>query len=344
MMKDVSCCCNMAKIHHFYMSMMALRRNPVRKCKKEELRDPMDVPECGVVEAIIERPEPTPPSLNYSQYPPSRRRATETTNFDSSGPFRFLDLPREVRDQVYSYLLTRPGKKISILDSRAILRSQKKRATAARTRDRLNQKRLQNGRRPITPRDSTFAPIIDVNVIQTSRQLHNEATTFLYRHNWFAISLDSFPVLTIDTPTGWKSSLITRLQLELLLKDAQRMSTYVDWATFFASFPELRFLRLIPTYHPRYYDWTHTELGSWASAHYVFRSFFRDLLMQIPEGVILKLGPSYDPEDNMQLEGKSHVSRRVLMDMHVELGMRGNGYGTLLGVEKVVDRDVVVGV
>lgn len=257
----------------------------------------------------------------------------------SSGLFPFFTLPREVRDHVYSYLVVRRGRQSSIIEARSILREQKKRAVAQRTRERLNLKRMQSGRRPMAPREPSTEPVVHLGILQGSRLLHYEASDVLYKHNWFAISIDNFPSTAIETPVGWNYSLITKMQLELQLKDPQRMNRYIDWVPFFSRFPSLRSLRIIPTFHARYYDWARSELLDWASAHYIFRAFFREFLASIPEHLTLKLGPSLDHHNNMELEGKATVSRRVLWDMYVELGMRRDlgGSGAFLAVDQIVD-------
>lgn len=153
------------------------------------------------------------------------------------------------------------------------------------------------------------------------------------------MSMDSFPATTTETPSGWDYARVVKMQLELQLKDAQRMNNYIDWVPFFSQFSSLRFLRIIPTFHARYFDWAHAELHEWNSAHYIFRAFFRELLASIPEHWILKLGPSLESGDDMQLEGKAPVGRRVLWDMYAELGMRRDigGNGNFLAISHVVD-------
>jgi hypothetical protein len=170
----------------------------------------------------------------------------------------------------------------------------------------------------------------------------------MYENNWFALSLDNFPVTTIDTPLGWDYSRLTKIQLELQLKDAQRMNSYIDWATFFVAFPALRSLRIIPTFHPKYVAWAQTELNDWSMAHFIHRAFFRELLASIPEKFALKLGPSLKPKDDMELEGRVTVSKGVLRDMYMELGTRrvidanGGGFGAALEVGRVIDFRVTV--
>ncbi|KAF2799553.1 hypothetical protein K505DRAFT_230794 [Melanomma pulvis-pyrius CBS 109.77] len=340
-MKDVACCCNMSKIHQFYMSMMALRRNPQRQCKKEELPVLISTNSAPIAE-VDEKPKAgrhATPKVPRSLQLITRHQAHAST----LEPFRFFGLPREVRDHVYSYLVVRRGRTTPVIEAKTILRSQKKRATAERTRVRLNQKRAQSGRRPIAPREPSTEPVLHLNVLQASRALQFEASDYMYENNWFAISLDNIPVTTIDTPLGWDYSRITKMQLELQLKDAQRMNSYIDWGTFFAGFRALRSLRIIPTFHPRYYDWAQVELNDWNTAHFIFRAFFRELLASVPERISLKLGPSLKPNDDMQLEGRVAVGAGLLRQMYVELGTRrsidvnGGWFGGVLKVERVVD-------
>ncbi|KAH7138974.1 hypothetical protein B0J11DRAFT_31789 [Dendryphion nanum] len=310
MLKDVACCCNMVKIHQFHNSMMALRRNPQRRCQaaRNSIRESLSEPsESGLTPRHIHR-QPVSPS---------------PTDCTPENPFPFFNLPREVRDHVYSYLVVHRGKRTPIIEAKPIIRGQKKRATAQRTRQRLNFRRSQNGRRPITPREPVAEPTVHLNVLRVSRSMNYEASDYLYKNNWFAISIDNFPITNLETPYGWNFQQIKKLQVELQLKDAQRMNSYVDWRTFFAAFSSLRFLRIVPTFHSRYFEWAEAELRDWNSAHFIFRAFFRELLASIPDSVQYKLGPSLDPSDDMQLEGKTPVSTHLLQDMYIELGSSG---------------------
>ncbi|KAF2115924.1 hypothetical protein BDV96DRAFT_492431 [Lophiotrema nucula] len=314
-MKDVACCCNIAKIQQFYMSLMALRRNPQRKCRKEEIpATPTTTSEGGEEEIRDEVPAVLPSRNTRRKY--SIRQEVQ----GSTAPFRFGDLPREIRDHVYSFLVVKRGRKVPVIEAKSIMKVQKKRATAQRTRERLNQKRAQTGRGPIVPKEGPAEPIIYMNILQASQQLHHEAVDCLYQTNWFAISLETFCFPHLDVPPGWDMGRITKMQLEIQLKDSQRMNTFVDWGAFFSLFPTLRTLRIIPSFHSRYYDWARTELESWAKAHFVFRGFFRELVVAIPDRIHLTLGPSIDAEDDMHLEGKAPVSTRLLQQMFDEFG------------------------
>ncbi|KAF2016228.1 hypothetical protein BU24DRAFT_197059 [Aaosphaeria arxii CBS 175.79] len=337
MWKDVACCCNMVKIHQFHSSMMALRRNPERKCREWSLNSRIE--SINSIASSPSRQRTADHRFSYAPIPP-RIGDRQSSQRVPTQPFRFFDLPREVRDHVYSYLVIRRGKSVPILEAKSILRGQKKRVTSQRTRERLNLKRIQSGRRPLAPREPASEPVVHLNLLQTSRLLHFEASDYLYQ-NWFAISLDNFPITTIDTPYGWNLGRISKMQLELQLKDVERMNSYVDWSTFFANFPSLRLLRIIPTFHPRYYDWARTELRTWHDAHFVFRAFFRELMASIPPNIHLKLGPSLDPEDDMQLEGRAPIPQIVLQQMCCDIGVRvpsGRGIEERhLAVGRVID-------
>ncbi|KAF2660454.1 hypothetical protein K491DRAFT_589055 [Lophiostoma macrostomum CBS 122681] len=340
-LKDVACCCNIAKIHEFYTSMMALRRNPQRRCRKEELSPKSEMsrgPNIVFTTATVRlRSSQLCPRMNELSIPRRRSTLRRQPSPRSAGPFRFFDLPREVRDNVYSYLVVRRGRRVPIIEAKSIIRAQKKRATAQKHRERHNQRRILSGRPPIVPREPVTDSIVHLNILQTSQCLRWEARDHFYHNNWFAISLDAFPITTMDVPESWDLGRITKMQLELQLKDAQRMNTYVDWTTFFNQFSALRHLRIIPTFHQRYYDWAQSEISTWDESHFVFRAFFRELLVSVPEHLNLKLGPALDSQDVMTLEGRGHVSRDFLRQMYTETGTRRDMNGNYIGVKRIVD-------
>lgn len=253
-------------------------------------------------------------------------------------PFRFFELPQEIRDEVYSHLVVRKtSRSIPILDATAILNDRKKRLTARKSRERLNQRRLSIGKRPLCPRTADPEPILHLELLRASQRLADEATDCMYTNNWFAISLNKLPVPTYEVPQGWDLSRVKRLQVEVQLKDAIRMNRYVDWASFFSAFPSLQFLRIIPTLHPRYYEWSHPEFYDWSTTPFVHKAFFRELLAAIPGYVDLRLGlPMDSAADDVQMQGEIDVNRKYLWDMYVELGSRFDGAGRLLEVERIV--------
>ncbi|KNG49467.1 hypothetical protein DDE82_004943 [Stemphylium lycopersici] len=254
-----------------------------------------------------------------------------------SGPFRFLELPQEIRDEVYSYLVVRQTlHSPPILDATAILKNRKKRLAARKTRDRLNQQRLSDGKRPTCPRTTHTDPILHVHLLLTSQRLAGEAADCMYSKNWFAISLDKLPLPTFEVPPGWNLSRIKRLQVEVQLKDAIRMNRYVDWASFFSSFSSLQFLRIIPTLHQRYYEWANPEFCDWSTTPFVHKAFFRELLAAIPSYVDLKIGFPTSSAEDTQIQVKSGISSKFLWDMYMELGSRVDGTGKPLAVNRVV--------
>ncbi|KAF1947704.1 hypothetical protein EJ02DRAFT_332870 [Clathrospora elynae] len=231
-------------------------------------------------------------------------------------PFPFFELPREVRDQVYSNLVVRrDSRHRPVIEATAILKNRKKRVAAQIIRDRLNRQRISSGKRPICNRSTSPDPLLHLDVLRASRRVYCEASDSLYSTNWFAISLSKLPSTVFETPYGWNLSRVKKLQLELQIKDAVRMNSYIDWAPLFASFSSLRVLRIVLTFHPRYYEWAHTELCDWQTTPYVHKAFFRELLAAIPGHVDLKIGSPMDEADGLELQGKAMVEKKLLWDM-----------------------------
>ncbi|KAF1959503.1 hypothetical protein CC80DRAFT_301432 [Byssothecium circinans] len=337
--------------------MMALRRNAYRKCKRGDITTLAKRRRANENNRSMKETERFLPCkasampILYEKAAANRtnpRHVPQTTSSDNidlhstcngrrNNPFPLFHLPREIRNHIYSYLVVQRGRRTPILEAKAIFREHKKRHATQRTRERLNLKRIQTGRRPIVPKDARVEPIVHLNISRVSKALHFEAKEGLYQGNWFAISMDNLPATAIETPSGWDYSRITKMQLELQLKDAQRMNSYIDWAPFFAMFPRLRFLRIIPSFHPRYHAWALSELHDWNGVHYVFRAFFSLLLASVPEQLIFKLGPSLNPRDDMHLEGRAAVSKRLLWDMYSHLGTRSDANGKTLLANQVMD-------
>lgn len=239
----------------------------------------------------------------------------------SNEPFPFFQLPREIRDQVYSSLVVPTND--NTIAAVPLLQERKRRITAEVKRERLNKKRIFNGRPPVRTRVSDAEPLVHLDLLQASRALYTEAKDCLYSSNWFAITLDRLPFTTFETPFGWDLSRITRLQIEVQLKDAAHMNSYVDWASIFSAFKSLRFLRILPTFHPRYQDWALPELSDWPTAHYIHKAFFRELLATIPNQVDLRI--PFNMNSELHLQGKM-IDPCLVKDMYANLGAR-----TILG-------------
>jgi hypothetical protein len=305
---------------------MALRRNPPRCCQEVIL--PM-ISEVKLQSTTIDikktprsRKERLPVLKSQARRPvvEKQRRKQRTACQPlppraNDKPFPFLKLPRELRDQVYSYLVTRPNKR-SVLPAVSLLNGRKRQVKRAR----LNERRILSGRLPVRMREEP-EPTLHLQLLQASKILREEVKDYLYSNNWFTITLDKLPLTTFETPFGWDLGSITRLQVELQLKDAAHMNSYVDWTTLFSSFTSLRFLHVAPTFHPRYYEWARSELSNWTTAHYVHKAFFRELFAAIPKHVDIKADSS--PEDivDFQLQGKC-VGEALRRDIYVELGAR----------------------
>jgi hypothetical protein len=288
---------------------MALRRWPQRSCQE---RLPPHVTVAKYQPPVINVREPTTDGPRHQN---ALRQRTKQRSFP------FLNLPRELRDQVYTHLVVQTNSDRSIIAAGPILRARKRRVAAEIKRDRVNQRRALGGQSSIRVRQAEVDPIIHLNMLQASRRLCNEARDSLYNSNWFAITLEKLPLTTFETPFGWDLSRITKLQVEMQLKDAAHMNSYVDWTAFFSAFTSLRSLHIVPTFHPRYFDWVISEMSSWTTTHYIHKAFFRELLATLPCQIDLKLGKSAGGSDDMQLQGKV-IDEALIKDMHAELDAR----------------------
>lgn len=309
---------------------MALRRNPQRSCQERTL------PTYAANENLLNTIAPKETSTHQGRQNASvqsakrsatkpRRRRERTLSRQMPGPkstrpFPFFELPREIRDHVYSTLVVQQSATgRSIIAATPLLANRKRRLAAQVNRERLNQKRILGGRPPIQPRKVEAEPVVDLDVFRASQRLNQEANDCFYTYNWFAITLTKLPLTTFETPFGWDLSRVTRLQVEVQMKDAAHMNSYVDWMTFFNIFPSLRFLRIIPTFHPRYYYWALPELSEWTTTHYIHKAFFRELLASLPDLAAFEAGLKSERVDDLQLQGKS-VAEKVVEHMYDELG------------------------
>lgn len=308
--------------------MMALRRNPQRTCQDGVTQA------CAAVKL---------PQINFEfketslvgEFRPTtqqrrpKRRATSVRKRRASifvqpihrpandEPFPFFQLPREIRDHVYSCLVVPTTG--NVVAAVPLLHERKRRVAAEVKRERLNRKRMSDGRAPVRVRLPDPEPLLHLNLLRASRTLYAEAKDCLYSSNWFAVTLDRLPLTTFETPFGWDLSRVTRLQVEVQLKDAAHMNSYVDWIALFSAFKSLRFLRVLPTFHPRYHDWALPELSDWSTTHYIHKAFFRELLAAIPSRVDVTL--PVDPNGDMHLQGKP-IGQTLIKDMYNELGVR----------------------
>ncbi|KAF1842143.1 uncharacterized protein K460DRAFT_179570 [Cucurbitaria berberidis CBS 394.84] len=314
---------------------MALRRNPQRECRTEKTRPPVTTIKTEAITIMSSKITQSErggkerhgrcrkTSLGTTKIRQLNARALQDPRILINPPFPFFQLPREIRDQVYSYLVVpQRSHRAPVIEAATILKDRKKRVTTQTARERLNRQRVSSGIRPVCARTTISEPIVHLNLLRVSHRMYCEVSDYLYSSNRFAVSLCKLPSTAIEIPDGWDLSRVKRLQLELQLKDSPRMNSYIDWTPFFSKFSALRVLHILPTFHPRYYDWAHTELCDWRTTHYVHKAFFRELLAAIPSHVDLRLGSSLDLTDEMELQGRIPVSRTLIVDMYAELGMR----------------------
>ncbi|KAK1911534.1 hypothetical protein P3342_012836 [Pyrenophora teres f. teres] len=346
--QGITRCPNSDNVVSYNCIVMAMRRGQQRSSKLEELL-PILLTIKGLDPNFSSTRAPGKPGHadpvrceRRTKIPSARRQQPLSTTHhvghrrSTNTPFQFFELPQEIRDEVYSYLVVHQSSPRSppILDATTILKNRKKRLAARKTRDRMNLQRLSDGKRPICPRTTNTEPILHMDLVRTSQRLAHEATDCMYTKNWFAISLSKLPQPTFEVPQGWDTSRIKRLQVEVQLKDAIRMNRYIDWASFFTAFPSLQFLRIVPTLHPRYYEWARLEFCDWASIPFVHKAFFRELLAAIPRHVDLTIGMPVDAD--LQIQGKVALEEKLLWDMYIELGNRVDGAGKLIPVSRVL--------
>ncbi|KAH7087996.1 hypothetical protein FB567DRAFT_559773 [Paraphoma chrysanthemicola] len=330
--KDLACPCNLDKCLQCEELMMALRRNPQRGCQE-------GIPSITAVETLpntggapgfknnlprLLAKVPVKRHANKARKRKAIRVSQHNPPRSIDQPFPFFQLPRELRDQIYTNLVAHHNESDqSVIAATTILQDRKKRLAKQAQRDRLNKKRAFSGKPPMLARPNNGEPLVHLNLLQASHKLHSEATDCLYTNNTFAITLNKIPSTTFETPYGWALPQIKKLQLEIQLKDAAHMNGYVDWTVFFSTFTALHFLRIIPTFHPKYYDWASPELDNWSTTHYVHKAFFRELLAAVPAHIDVRFGPSSVAKSDAHLQGKV-VSNGFLRDMLRDLGAQRN--------------------
>jgi hypothetical protein len=311
---------------------MALRRNPTRACQ-ETLPPPppratrnLGPHQVADEVKIARRRGGLNATLGQTKrHATTQRRRRKTLSRQiprptNDKPFPFFKLPREIRDEVYSSLVVRQGASVrSIIAATPLLQDRKRRLAAQANRERLNRNRVAMGQPPVQARAVETEPVLELNLLRATQRLNEEAKDCLYSNNWFAITLSKLPLTTFETPYGWDLSRITKLQVEIQMKDAAHMNSYIDWTTFFISFPSLRWLRIIPTFHPRYFDWALPELMDWSTAHYIHKAFFRELMVSVPTDVNLRMGVVSGNVAELQLQGRV-IDERLVQDMYAEFG------------------------
>lgn len=310
---------------------MAVRSRSQRSCKggREILANPwLEAPKIPIEQHSVQlrttnrgcartrRASPTPAQeVRWTLQNPAR---SSHANIQA---FPFFELPVELRDQVYSYLVVDSCIE-PVLDASAIQQNHKKRLSAENARNRLNQKRAAAGRQATSSRIFKREPALQLNILCASQRLYAETSRHLYNNNRFRLSLTKLPLTTFEVPYGWDRARIVRLDLNLQIKDALRMDRHIDWSTFFSSFSALRFLRIIPSFHPRYYEWAHEQLLDWNTTHYIHKAFFRELHAAIPGSIQLQWGDGQDiarckgPQDNLL------INQNFLKEMIAHLGCK----------------------
>lgn len=195
---------------------MALRRNLQRKCRLTVIKAQTITSASPNITRSGRDGSCRKVGLDTTRIRHSTIGSLEDPRILITPPFPFFQLPREIRDHVYSYLIVSRGSgRELVIDAATVLKKRKKRVVVQSARDRLNRQRLASGKRPVCARTTISEPVVDLNLLQVSQRMYREASDFLYSSNWFAIPLSKLPSTAIETPAGWDLSRIKRLKLEL---------------------------------------------------------------------------------------------------------------------------------
>ncbi|KAF2175305.1 hypothetical protein K469DRAFT_683999 [Zopfia rhizophila CBS 207.26] len=208
------------------------------------------------------------------------------TTYERKAHFNFLGLPRELRDEVYSYVLGKnTDGKFEVYDS---VRTQ------ARHQFRPDVRKSPRGRSKIISPNSAM--------VHVNGQLHSEAMDAVYRENTFVITVDpASPVFEVREskrdfdkkkaiPFGWDLSKIVKMCLCIDLGPEDNATTKFpafNWAGF-SKMRCLRELRLVVTTWKRGRAYMHLSVDEdWIHRRGVegLREMMRELVPAIPKGV-----------------------------------------------------------
>lgn len=167
------------------------------------------------------------------------------------GQFPILALPRELRDEIYSYTL---GSQVGLL--KPMYDSVNTRAHHCFRPDRRSSRRLQSS-----------GPLSTSAILFSNLQLHHEAMETVYRENMFFVTMDlTSPIFRTQkikkgdercaVPFGWNLSKITKLCLRLDLGDSSQDSVQNTLTSFefsdLGAMKKLVTLRLVVTVWEQY--------------------------------------------------------------------------------------------
>ncbi|KAH5232335.1 hypothetical protein HBI62_070840 [Parastagonospora nodorum] len=211
----------------------------------------------------VSNPHPTATTMSTSL------RLVRHQNQDASSPF--MDLPAEIRCEIYKYLLTvEHGAGFAIISVqefryRATIRELRRGGSPSISRDRKEQ--VMTGFQIFPTSVPAFKslfkyngednPLLHVDILRACRQVHHEAQSIIYDCNSFSIDPCELPInvpLHRQFPDGWVLSKIRYIRLELGYSDRQgcpRSSrAYGRWSTFLL-LPALREVHFLIRFRDR---------------------------------------------------------------------------------------------
>lgn len=285
-------------------SLAGLRRNPPRKARRVTILDIN-----GSDSEDMKRPVK----------PHFRKRSLRKPR-----PFRFLNLPAELRNMVYGYLLINNRcKNDPVFSAPEIKKGIRKRVAINRRRQTLSKKREEEGKKSVQRRAPTTEPLAYISILSACKQIHDEAKDILYRKNSFRIAIRNFKwdnnpeYMQLDCGLyGWDFPRITNLQLELSIDWHADLATRVNWVGLTKAMPALRRLQVFVTL-PDPSRWGRSELSDWGQVDWKYKAIFRDLVAAIPKSVNVKWGLTLRQKVR-DFKDKDYVEGRVLRAMYRE--------------------------
>ncbi|KAF1921007.1 hypothetical protein BDU57DRAFT_439360 [Ampelomyces quisqualis] len=247
-------------------------------------------------------------NIGFQQPHVSISPGTTTASVENRIPRRspFMELPTEIRCEIYCYLLTiqhgTTHATISATDFiyRAVIRKARRESPGTLDEDRKRVKAEylddidlpERTKKTMLEYDGNDEPLLQIQILRVCRQVYQEAKPIMYKQNAFYI--DS-PGLLPAVPfhhhffAGWDLSEIRHLRLDL---DFSHYSSclssraYGTWSTFLL-LPALKEITIVVRFVTKGYRFTDRQRPSWPTLTYCAPAL-PNILAAIPASVKIK--------------------------------------------------------